>query len=61
MLPKTTSFWYLSLVENSVLSGSIRMERMQDFANKIRSFACKTTVMDGQTRKLSQIIQLSGF
>ena len=34
MLPKATGFWHLSLVENSILLGSIRMEGMQDFANK---------------------------
>ena len=60
MLPNS-SIWYLSLVENSMLSGSIRMEGMQDFASKMRSFACKQQWKHGQTRKPTQIIQISGY
>ena len=38
---KSNQFWYLSMVENPVLSGTIRMEGMQEFC-------VQTTVMDGQ-------------
>ena len=59
MLYQKLGTTYFSMVENPMLSGSIRMEGMQNFTSKIRSFACKTTVMDGQGTLTK--IQLSGF
>ena len=46
-------FWYLSMVENSMLlSGPIRMEGMH-FAGKIRNF-CMQILKDGCMENLSQ-------
>ena len=53
MLPKATGFWYRSMVENPMLSGSIGMEGMQEF------LCAKTSILDGQGTLT--ISQLSGF
>ena len=54
--------WYFSLVENPMLSGSIRMEGMQCFASKNKGF-CVQIRMDGKLSQteLSSLKLLSTF
>ena len=47
-------FWYLSMVEKPVLSGSIRMEGMQCFASKNKDF-CMQIWMENSHKQSSVV------